>query len=363
MSRIHLGELELVNFRNISRIELNPHPRFNIVAGRNGMGKTNVLEAIYLFGALRSFRTSTRGDLILHGAEETRLRGVFSGAASGLCCEINVRHDSRKVRADGKAISIRGGHFRSLPMVLFHPATMTLVQGGPKERRLFLDRALFQAEPNYPAFHRDYLRALASRNRLLKQHPVDGRSLSPFNHQLGELGEQIINARERFVEGLAPLFSEAFENISLGSEASIAYQPKVQGDKEVIIKALENDISKDKARGFTSIGPHGDDVSIEIGNRPARKFASQGQQRMIALSLKAAETNALTTATERIPILLLDDISSELDRDRNRQLFKFLASVGGQVFITTTHLDHILIEEDRKDFEIENGQIVRSPRA
>ncbi len=358
MKRVHLGELELLNFRNLRSIKLNPHPRFNIVSGRNGMGKTNLLEAIYLFGALRSFRTSTRGDLILHGTEETRLRAVFLGAPAGLRCEISLGHDSRKVRADGKPISIKGGHFRSLPMVLFHPATMSLVQGGPKERRLFLDRALFQAEPNYPSLHRDYLRALASRNRLLKQRPVDRRALSPYNLQLAELGTGIIKAREQFLEALAPLFEDAFSTISLGSKAKITYQPKVQGEKEHIVKALEESISLDQARGYTSLGPHGDDIQIEIGQRAARKFASQGQQRMIALSLKVAETHALTKATERIPILLLDDVSSELDREKNRQLFDFLAGVGGQVFITTTHLDHILLDEDRADFEIENGELI-----
>jgi DNA replication and repair protein RecF len=357
MESVHLGELELVNFRNFKTLELSPGARFNILSGSNGVGKTNLLEAIYMFGVLRSFRTTSRRDLILSGQDEARARGTFLGALAGLSCHIAITHTSRTVRADGKTVSATGGHFRSLPMVLFHPATMGLVQSGPDGRRRFLNRALFQAESDYPALHRDYIRALSSRNRLLKERSPDHRALSPFDEQLADLGAQIMAARERFLAELLPHFLKAFEKISLGLEAKLSYKPKVEGGREEILAALENGLAGDVQRGFTSVGPHGDDFQIDLGALSARKFASQGQQRMLALALKIAETNVLAKATDRIPILLMDDISSELDRDRNRELFSFLASVSGQVFITTTHLDHILIEEDRVDFQIQDGSV------
>ncbi len=355
MESVHLGALELANFRNFKTLKLNPGPRFNIISGHNGMGKTNLLEAIYMFGVLRSFRTTVRNELIRNGEEEARTHGTFLGALAGLGCDIVITKTSRTVRADGKTVSASGGHFRSLPMVLFHPATMGLVQSGPDGRRRFLNRALFQAESDYPILHRDYVRALASRNRLLKQPSPDYRALAPFDEQLARLGAAIMQARARFLEELSPTFLEAFDKISQGLDARISYKPKVEGGKEEILKALEDALESDMRRGFTSAGPHGDDFQIDLGDLPARKFASQGQQRMLALAIKIAETKVLARATDRIPILLLDDISSELDRERNRELFSFLAGVSGQVFITTTHLDHILIEHDREDFQIQDG--------
>jgi DNA replication and repair protein RecF len=357
MSRVTLTELKIKNFRNLSRLGLEPHARFNIVSGANGMGKTNLLEAIYLLGALRSFRTTTRADLIRHGEEGAIVQGLFSDAAAGMECAVEIGATSRRVRVDGKPPARGGNHFRQLPMVLFHPATMGLVQGGPDLRRRFLDRALFQAGSSYPELHRDYLRALAGRNRLLKQEPVDRRALAAFDPQLAELGAAVTEERRRFTEDLKPLFIEAFSRVSDGLEARISYRAKVPGGVKELLAAYRERQRRDEARGYTSAGPHGDDLEIDIGGRPARRFASQGQQRMLALALKIAETRALTTATGRIPVLLLDDVSSELDRVRNTRLFEFLDGVGGQVFITTTHVSHILIEGERADFEVRDGAV------
>jgi DNA replication and repair protein RecF len=129
----------------------------------------------------------------------------------------------------------------------------------------------------------------------------------------------------------------------------------VDGGKEEILAALDGSFERDRQRGYTGKGPHADDLEVTVSERPARRFGSQGQQRIAVLAMKIAETMALQEVTGRVPVLLLDDISSELDRERNRELFGFLRQVGGQVFITTTHLDHVLLEEDRKDFEIQEG--------
>ncbi|MCP4604969.1 MAG: DNA replication/repair protein RecF [Proteobacteria bacterium] len=362
MDRVHLNELKINNFRNIEKIAISPHQRFNIVSGCNGMGKTNLLEAIYLLGALRSFRTTVRKDLIRYDAEEAYIKGVFAGAAAGLCCEISIERQKRRVRVDGKSISARGGHFRSLPMVLFHPATMGLVQGGPDARRRFLDRALFQAEPEYPSVHQDYMRALANRNKLLKKSPLDHRAVASFDPQLAGLGARIVQKRALFIDRFKPFYQEAFEEISTGLSTRVFYRPKVEGGEDEILEALNQRLNLDTIRGFTSMGPHADDIGIEVSGRSARNFASQGQQRMIALSLKIAETNVLAESTGRVPIMLLDDVSSELDRERNKQLFDFLACVGGQVFITTTHLDHILIEGERSDFLMREGTVEKQDR-
>jgi DNA replication and repair protein RecF len=218
-----------------------------------------------------------------------------------------------------------------------------------------LDRALFQADPSYPGWISDYNRALQCRNRILKDRPQSIELLKPFDIQLAKLGSRITESRQRFLDAVRPVFIEAAARIGKGISVSLNYKPDVEGDEFAFEAALMNSFSRERERGFTLRGPHSDDVEIEVTGLPAKRFASQGQQRMVVLSLKIAEANALSLACGRIPILLLDDISSELDRERNREFFSFLQQSAGQVFITTTHLDHVLLDSDRRDFNIENG--------
>jgi DNA replication and repair protein RecF len=242
-------------------------------------------------------------------------------------------------------------------MVLFQPGNLELVQGGPGGRRRFLDRALYQAEPTYPAAQRSYGRALASRNRLLKERRGDRRAIAAFDAQLVEHGARLTEQRARFIELLAPRFGEAAAEIGAGEQARIAYRPRVAGGADVLAAVLEQTLARDQERGHTSVGPHTDDLEIELDGQAARRFASQGQQRSLVLALKIAETRVLAEATGRLPLLLLDDVSSELDRERNRRLMGFLEGVGGQVFVTTTHLEHILLERERIDFAVSHGAV------
>jgi DNA replication and repair protein RecF len=357
MESISLLHLVIDSFRNIRQAEFHPGPRFNVISGNNGSGKTNLLEAIYFFSALRSFRTSVRQELIGRECRTAGLKGVFGGAAKGMCCDIEISGTFRKILKDSKEIGNVQDHFSQLPMVLFHPGDMILLQGGPKERRRFLDRALFQAVPSYPGWISDYNRALQSRNKLLKSRPQQLDSLKPFDFQLVKLGIKIIEARRFFIDSARPMFVEAAERIGKGLFASLTYKPDVEGDEAAFEEAFLRSFSRDCERGFTSRGPHCDDVEIKLNNLPARRFASQGQQRMLVLALKTAEVDALSNACKRTPVLLLDDISSELDREKNRELFSFLQQSGGQVFITTTHLDHVLLSEERMNFFINNGML------
>ena len=357
MDRVQIDELGVVDFRNIGRTVLKPGPRFNVVSGKNGSGKTNLVESIYLLGALRSFRTKKRVELIRKGAEAARVTGVFGQANAGMSLEMTIGTEGRKIKVDGNASTPGGDHFGRLPMVLFHPGNMELVQGGPAQRRRFLDRALFQAHPAYPDIHRSYARALSNRNSLLRNRIGDRRAMDPFDRQLVELGGRIIEMRRGFVASMSEFFAEAVGRISGVNSGALEYRPKARRDD--LERALADAIGTDMARGFTSVGPHADELYFEIDGLDARRFASQGQQRTAVLAAKLAETRALEGATGRIPLLLLDDVSSELDRERNTRLFEFLAGVGGQVFVTTTHGDHISVFEDRVDFGVEGGRVER----
>ncbi|MCU0663352.1 MAG: DNA replication/repair protein RecF [Myxococcota bacterium] len=357
MSALFLYRLSIADLRNLTSVDMVPHPRFNVIAGRNGMGKTNLLEAIYLLGALRSFRTATRAELLRHGHQAARVLGIFGGPAAGLRCEVLLSDKSRRIRVDDKALSCVSEHFHRLPMVLFHPATMSLVSSGPETRRRFLDRALFQADPTYPQLFSDYAKALVSRNRLLRGSTLDRRSLVPYDEQLARLGTRLSERRRWLLGRLSPMFEETFCDLSGGLIAKCSLPRDDWHDVEQVMAMLRERYAVDTARGYTTAGPHAQDMDIVFGGQSARRYASQGQQRLLALSLKISEVRALTEATGRIPILLLDDVSSELDRERNQQLFSFLRSAGGQVFITTTHVEHILLYGDRTDYEMKDGRL------
>ncbi len=358
MTSVLLQHLSINNFRNIRRLEFLPGTRFNIITGKNGAGKTNILESVYLFSTLRSFRTSLRRELIFSGSKEASLSGIFGGALHHLRLDVNISDSSRRVLRDEKDLKDIGRHFSELPMVLFHPADGVLVSGGPKERRRFMDRALFQADPSYPGLVLDYNLALQNRNRMLKDKPSQMDFLRPFDLQLAKIGRLIVNSRRSFLNSVIPFFEEASFQIGKGMNATLTYRPDIEGEESHFLDELSRTFSKDRDRGYTSSGPHADDIEIHMQHLPAKRFASQGQQRVAVLSLKIAEAKALSISCNKIPIMLLDDISSELDRERNRELFSFLQSLGGQVFITTTHTDHVLLDSDRSDFFIENGSLL-----
>jgi DNA replication and repair protein RecF len=356
MNRVQLDELTIVNLRNINRAQINPGARFNVVSGHNGMGKTNLIEAVYMLGAMRSFRTAVRRELILHGQEAAKVSGLFGDINAGLKCEITLDQKERSIKVDGKETGTKGNHFQTLPMVLFHPQVMMLVQGGPEARRRFIDRAMFQADSFYPSIYKTYKKIVVNRNRLLRNSNVDRRSLIPFDLQLAETGSHIVKMRRDFIESMKPFFEEAVNIISGGTgRGTIEYRPKIEGDRESFFKLLEDKFKIDCERKYSTSGPHADDIVFLLDGRPARKFASQGQQRTLVLAAKIAETRALSKSTGRIPLLLFDDVSSELDKERNRHLFNFLKGMGGQVFITTTHPDYIDIGGERSDFAVENG--------
>lgn len=213
-------------------------------------------------------------------------------------------------------------------------------------------------DPTYGRTLAAYTKALRSRNRLLKQEGSDRRSIVAFDELLAEAGAVLGQARESLVEELKPLAEDAFESVA-GQELplSVDYAPRVEPTVEGIRAALARSLRKDLARGYTVEGPHGDDLKLTVRERGARHHASQGQHRMMVLALKAAELEVLTRRLGQTPILLLDDVSSELDPTRNARLFAFLDRLGAQVFLTTTQAELIRIDHDRIDYRIRAGRV------
>ena len=366
---VRFEAVELRGFRNLAPVELEPGARFNVVAGDNGQGKSNLLEGMAYLASLRSFRGSPTAELVERRSERATLGARIGGPPAPHHLRVTLLRSSgegsssRQLDLDGKRPRALAAWIAACPLVVFHPGDLELAQGGPEARRTLLDRILEEIEPSYGPTATDYQRALRSRNRLLRSERPDRRSITSYDPILASTGAWLGRARRELLAELAPVTERAFAEIS-GDQVplEVRYAPRVEPDEAALRTALERSLEKDLARGFTAEGPHADDVALAVHARAARHQASQGQQRAIVLALKVAELELIGRRTGRVPPLLLDDVSSELDRVRNRRFFALLGSLGGQVVLTTTHPELILLEKDerRTDWYVEAGHIRRS---
>jgi DNA replication and repair protein RecF len=352
--------------RNLQQLQLEPRERFNVFVGDNGQGKTNLLEAIYAVSALRSFRTSKLADMIAFGAQEARIGARVLKDELVRVYELTVAPAGRRVLLDGKAARPLSRYFGGFNVVVFTPEDLQLPRGAPGDRRRFLDRAVFNAKPEYLGAVQDYEKVLKQRNTILKMHgqgamtlPRVEEMLAIYDLQLADHGSAIANARAALVEEIRVELAQAFTAITHGErKASARYVSKTAGATvDEILAHHKAGRAKDLATQSTQFGPHRDDLAFELDERDAGLFASQGQLRAIMLAWKTAELAVLARTHGDQPILLLDDVSSELDPARNAFLFEHLALQAGQVFITTTHEGHVLLTRDRADYRIQNSQI------
>lgn len=340
---MRLLELRLHDFRNVEAARLEIGPRATVIVGPNGQGKTNLLEAAYLLATLRPLRASRLAELVRFGAAGCRVEGRFAFGGSQREFAVTVEDGARQAYVDGKKVRELEEYFGGVSVVAFTPDDLALVKGGPEGRRRALDRAVFNRFPGYLSESREYARALRSRNRLLRENAAP-EMIEAFDAPLARLGARLTWRRLALVAELARRFADVLGRLGQGElRGEIRYAPKtiegVEGE-EAIARSLEEELSRrlprDRERGFTSVGPHADTLGIQLAGRPARLYASQGQQRAIVLALKIAEIENLRQSHGYQPLLLLDDVSSELDRTRNEQLMHHLAGMEGQVILTTT---------------------------
>ncbi len=337
-------------------------------SGDNGQGKTNLLEAIFVVAALRSFRTAKLSDLVAFGAERARLGARVWKDGLVRLYEVELAQGTRKVTLDGKAARPLARYFGGFNVVVFTPEDLALPRASPGDRRRFLDRGVFNLRPDYLGTAQDYERVLRTRNTVLRQvseGALDrGRAedlLAVYDQQVADLGARVIAAREAFLDLVRGELTAAFSAITrtgLAATARYVVRSGAQSADEILAK-LRAARMKDFATGATQVGPHRDDVVFELEGRDAGTYASQGQLRATMLAWKTAELAVLGRAHGDPPILLLDDVSSELDPKRNEFLFEHLAKLAGQCFITTTHRDHVLLREHRADYRIAKGEILQ----
>jgi DNA replication and repair protein RecF len=350
-----LAALQLQNWRNISNALVELHPRFNVFAGDNAQGKTNLLEALYFLGTLRSFRATRTEELVGFGQSEALIKARVERGGISRVLEVVVRAGQRRARVDGKAVRAAVDWFGGFNAVLFAPEDLRLPKGSPQARRRFLDRAIFNAQPAYLKTAQSYEKILRSRNAILREARLQEELLETYDERLATVGEEIQRARSAYVTQVQSRYSAAYESITRsGVRALMSYAPAAP-DAQSIREALVRDRRKDQARGFTSSGPHAEDLDLTLDERAARLYGSQGQLRALVLALKIAEIQHLESVLGEAPVLMLDDVSSELDPQRNKYLFDFINEIRCQCVITTTDSAHILLGEDRKDFQVVKG--------
>lgn len=343
-----LKRLALEDFRNLARVELEPSPLATIVVGQNGQGKTNLIEGLYFLATLKPLRASRLSELVRFGAERARVAGAFELKGALRDISVEVQGKLRQAFVDGKKAKSLDDYFGGVSVVAFTPDDLAVVKGGPEGRRAFLDRAVFNRFPAFLAESRAYSRALKSRNRLLKERAAPSY-LQAFDDALVPVGVRLWLRRRALLAELAPRACEAFAAIGRtpdpahfdygfslhASGVDFRRAPEVEL-AEAFRQALHERQGRDLERGFTSVGPQADDLTLRLGDRLARSYASQGQQRALVLAWKVAEIENLSAAFGYLPLLLLDDVSSELDPERNAYLMTYLANSGAQVFLTTT---------------------------
>ncbi|MGK0358243.1 MAG: DNA replication and repair protein RecF [Bradymonadia bacterium] len=352
---MQLERVSIRDVRNLAAVDFEPHPGFNVFAGANGQGKTNVLGAVYWMATLRPMRGRVR-ELIRWGEKAAQVSGIIQ--KDGLDHRLQVRVDGGQRTAQREDKTVKNAqYFGALSVVLFTPDDVGLVRGPPADRRKFLDRAIFTGQPGYLAEVLSYRRALDARNALLR----DGGAPALFDtyeEVLANHAARLIAIRRAYLDDLAPRFKIAFAAIADAHLGGVVrYRESLSGTAEELREAWATDRGRDRVRGFTQRGPHVDDVVLRQLDRPAKAYASQGQQRAMVLALKIAEIEALGDRQQITPVLLLDDVSSELDPERNRRLFEFLGGFSGQVFITTTDTSFLKISRPRRVFAVQDGRV------
>ncbi len=333
---MHLSRLRLRDFRNYGRLDLEFSPGFHLFLGDNAQGKTNLLEAIYLMATLRSFRGVVSGQMV-----RLDQKGYFVGGSVVMqgTREIKIywSHRERNLSVDAQPVRRMSDYIGVFRAVIFCSEDLQLVKGPSSRRRRFLDLLLAQTQPGYLDLLQRYTVSLRSRNALLKQRVIDENALESFSRDLISVGQELINRRARLLPVLEPIARESYRLISRDSEKlRLVYQQTIKNDFAV---ELSQSSVRERQLRTTLVGPHRDDLTLSLDDKPANQFGSEGQKRSLVIALKMAQAEYLTACHGSPPVLLIDDIMGELDIHRRSGFLPLLRRVHAaqsQVFMTCT---------------------------
>ncbi len=350
-----LAELAVDNLRCIVHADLRLAPGISLIYGSNGSGKTSLLEAMFLLGRGRSFRTRSSERLIRLGQPGLT---VFGRTADDTPHRIGVevsRADGVRGRVDGTDLAALTELSGLLPVQAIDPDVHKLVEDGSYGRRRWLDWAVFHVEPNFAGYWSRYQRALKQRNALLRQGTQRHASLEVWDAELQSHGLPLTEARQRVMDGLAPFWAALIQSL-LGQPVDISFQRGWAKDHD-FAEALRLATLRDEQRGATGVGPHRADVAIRFDGKPARDVLSRGQQKLVAAALILAQLQYLKAAVGLRPTLVLDDPAAELDDQRLGQFIAAVQSLGTQLVITSLRSDFSIFGEPETVFHVEQGRV------
>lgn len=363
---MYLKKLGLINFKNYENAELEFSSRINCFVGDNGVGKTNLLDAIHYLCLCKSYFNSVDTESILYNGEFAVIQGEFdvNGKNEEIYC--GLQRDKRKIfKRNKKEYSKLSEHIGLLPLVMISPLDSALILDGGEERRKFINNVIIQYDRHYLEMIIRFNRIIAQRNKLLKdfaEKQTDNDTLAIYDDQLSEVGENIYRVRKEFTEQLVPVFQQYYDFISGNIEkVELVYQSQLsEGSyKNLLLKSGD----KDRTYRYTTAGPHKDDLVLNLFGHNIKKAGSQGQQKTYLVALKFAQFDFIRQVSGKLPVLLLDDVFDKFDEQRVKQIIKLVSEQKfGQIFITHTNRKRMKavlegIHVEHKLFEVEGGKV------
>ena len=354
-----LKALSLINYKNFETASFTLDKKINCFVGNNGVGKTNVLDAIYHLSFGKSYFNPITTQNINHEADFFVIDGSYEKNDREEKVIVSAKRGQKKViKRNGKIYERFSDHIGFLPLVIISPADRDLIIEGSETRRKFMDGVISQSDKKYLDTLIKYNKTLAQRNALLKyfnaNHTFNEDTLNIYNGQMNALASVLYTKRSSFLEAFTPIFKERYASISGGKE-DVKLKYKSQLNDTTLSKLFEENLSKDRALQYTTVGTHRDDLSFKIEGHPIKKFGSQGQQKSYLIALKLAQFDFIKSQSHTTPLLLLDDIFDKLDESRVTQIIDLVNDDNfGQLFISDTHADRTeaIIKEIHQTYKL-----------
>ncbi|MGP1568831.1 MAG: DNA replication/repair protein RecF [Peptoanaerobacter stomatis] len=354
---MQVNNINLINFRNYENLSLDFSPNINMIIGQNGQGKTNIVEAVHFLSFAKSFRTNKDKEVINFEGNTSYIKSIVTNKADENKIDIKISKDSKKaINVDNIPISKISDLMGIINVVVFSPEDTKIVSDSPIYRRNFMDKEISQIRPVYYNLLLDYNKTLNNKNTLLKSQNIDMIMLDIYDEQLADIMEKIITYRDTFIKTISEIAKETHYIISSKKEnLLIEYKSNLKSSiKSDILSELKDARAEDIRHTVSTKGIHKDDIMLKIGDIDIRKYGSQGQKKTATISLKLSEIELIHNMKKEYPIVILDDIFSELDITRRMMLVEKLYNI--QTFITTT--EKIDINKDIKYFEVKDRNVL-----